>query len=118
MIENAGRAVPANVTRSVAEVLREPLPASRYDAIVSITVLHHMPVEEALPHWPQRCAQAESWPPSLCPGVICSSGPPNSRRRPAGLLALLAALAEAGRDPNGLGTQREPGTRPMSQITR
>jgi hypothetical protein len=95
MIEKAGRAVPANVARSVAEVLREPLPASRYDAIVSITVCTTWPVD-------RRCPLAAALRPGevlavvALPGVICSSCPPNSRRRPAGLLALLAALAEAG----------------------
>jgi hypothetical protein len=69
MIEKAGRPVPANVICIVAEVRRKPRPASRYDATISITVLHHMPVEDALPRRLQRCAQAGSWPPSLCPGL-------------------------------------------------
>jgi SAM-dependent methyltransferase len=49
MIEAARRAVPANVTCILGDVLREPLPAARYDAIVSDTALHHMPLDEVLP---------------------------------------------------------------------
>ncbi len=49
MIEEAKRVVPSNVTCILADVLHEPLPDARYDAIVSISALHHAPVEEVLP---------------------------------------------------------------------
>jgi SAM-dependent methyltransferase len=49
MIEAARRAVPRNVTCLLGDVLREPLPAAHYDAIVSDTALHHMPLDEVLP---------------------------------------------------------------------
>ena len=49
MIEKAKRVVPSNVTCILADVLQEPLPGTRYDAIVSISALHHAPVEEVLP---------------------------------------------------------------------
>jgi SAM-dependent methyltransferase len=49
MIEEARRAVPANVTCILADVLHEPLPDARYDAIVSISALHHMPLDNVLP---------------------------------------------------------------------
>jgi SAM-dependent methyltransferase len=49
MIEAARRAVPANVTCILGDVLREPLPAAHYDAIVSDTALHHMPLADVLP---------------------------------------------------------------------
>ena len=49
MIEAARRAVPGNVTCILGDVLHEPLPAGRYDAIVSLTALHHMPLEDVLP---------------------------------------------------------------------
>jgi SAM-dependent methyltransferase len=39
---------PANVTCILGDVMRDPLPAERYDAIVSVTALHHLPVEDAL----------------------------------------------------------------------
>jgi SAM-dependent methyltransferase len=49
MIEQARRRVPGNVRLVEADVLTEPLPEDRYDAIVSITALHHMPLAEVLP---------------------------------------------------------------------
>jgi SAM-dependent methyltransferase len=49
MIEQAKRRVPSNVRLIPADVLTEPLPADCYDAIVSITALHHMPLPDVLP---------------------------------------------------------------------
>jgi SAM-dependent methyltransferase len=49
MIEEAKRVAPPNVTCILADVLQEPLPDARYDAIVSISLLHHAPVEAVLP---------------------------------------------------------------------
>jgi SAM-dependent methyltransferase len=49
MIEGAKRVAPPNVTCILADVLQEPLPDARYDAIVSISALHHTPLEEVLP---------------------------------------------------------------------
>jgi SAM-dependent methyltransferase len=49
MIEMARRVAPGNVTCILADVLEEPLPESSYDAIVSISALHHMPLEDVLP---------------------------------------------------------------------
>jgi SAM-dependent methyltransferase len=49
MIEAARRAVPGNVTCILGDVMRDPLPAARYDAIVSDTALHHMPLDGVLP---------------------------------------------------------------------
>jgi SAM-dependent methyltransferase len=49
MIEEARQVAPFNVTCILADVLKEPLPAARYDAIVSVTALHHAPLEETLP---------------------------------------------------------------------
>jgi SAM-dependent methyltransferase len=49
MIDEARRVAPPSVTCILADVLRDPLPAARYDAIVSITALHHAPLEEVLP---------------------------------------------------------------------
>jgi SAM-dependent methyltransferase len=49
MIEAARRAVPANVTCILGDVMRDPLPAGHYDAIVSDTALHHMPLDGVLP---------------------------------------------------------------------
>jgi len=40
---------PANVTCILADVMQEPLPDARYDAIVSISALHHTQLEELLP---------------------------------------------------------------------
>jgi SAM-dependent methyltransferase len=49
MTEQARRRTPDNVDCVLADVLADPLPASGYDAIFSISALHHMPLEEALP---------------------------------------------------------------------
>ncbi|MCV7091601.1 class I SAM-dependent methyltransferase [Mycobacterium interjectum] len=48
MIEAAGRRAPANVTCTLADVTQAPLPAAHYDAIVSITALHHVRLADAL----------------------------------------------------------------------
>ncbi len=50
MIEAAGRHAPANVTCILADVLKLPLPEQHYDAIVSMTALHHVDLGEALRH--------------------------------------------------------------------
>ncbi len=49
MIEEARRVAPPNVRCILADVLQEPLPEARYDAIVSISALHHAPLDEVLP---------------------------------------------------------------------
>lgn len=50
VIEAARRRAPANVTCVHADVMELPLPADHYDAILSITALHHLPLGEALRH--------------------------------------------------------------------
>ncbi|MBF6172623.1 class I SAM-dependent methyltransferase [Nocardia blacklockiae] len=49
MIDRARRAVPGNVTCLLGDVLEYDLPAEGYDVIVSVTALHHLPLEDALP---------------------------------------------------------------------
>ncbi|ONH32820.1 class I SAM-dependent methyltransferase [Pseudofrankia asymbiotica] len=49
MIEEARRHTPGNVHCVLADVLADPLPGKDYDAILSITALHHMPLPDALP---------------------------------------------------------------------
>jgi SAM-dependent methyltransferase len=49
MIAEAKRRTPGNVTCVLADVLADPLPARDYDAIFSISALHHMPLPDALP---------------------------------------------------------------------
>jgi SAM-dependent methyltransferase len=48
MIEAARQLAPANVSCLLGDVMRDPLPADGYDAIVSIAALHHMPIDDAL----------------------------------------------------------------------
>jgi ubiquinone/menaquinone biosynthesis C-methylase UbiE len=48
MIELARQRAPENVTCIQADVLTDPLPGDSYDAILSISALHHMPLEDAL----------------------------------------------------------------------
>ena len=48
MIEEARRATPSNVNCVLADVLADSLPGKDYDAIFSISALHHMPLQDAL----------------------------------------------------------------------
>jgi SAM-dependent methyltransferase len=48
MIEEAKRRTPGNVNCVLADVLAGPLPGKDYDAIFSISALHHMPLQDAL----------------------------------------------------------------------
>jgi len=50
MIEAAQQRTPANVTCTPTDVMKLSLPAEHYDAIVSITALHHLPLNDALAH--------------------------------------------------------------------
>ena len=49
MIGEARRRTPGNVNCVLADVLADPLPGKDYDAIFSISALHHMPLQDALP---------------------------------------------------------------------
>lgn len=49
MIGAAKQATPDNVRCILGDVLTEPLAEGAYDAIVSISTLHHMPLDEVLP---------------------------------------------------------------------
>ncbi len=49
MIEEAKRRTPGNVNCVLADVLADSLPGKDYDAIFSISALHHMPLQDALP---------------------------------------------------------------------
>jgi SAM-dependent methyltransferase len=49
MIEEAKRRTPDNVNCVLADVLADPLPGKDYDAIFSISALHHMPLQDSLP---------------------------------------------------------------------
>lgn len=48
MIEVARQHSPDNVNCILADAVGNPLPADDYDAIFSISALHHMPLQEAL----------------------------------------------------------------------
>lgn len=48
MIDAARRRTPTNVNCVLGDVMRAPLPRSHYDAIVSLTSLHHLPLRAAL----------------------------------------------------------------------
>ncbi|WP_238815674.1 class I SAM-dependent methyltransferase [Nocardia brasiliensis] len=49
MIEAAKQVVPANVTCVLGNILAQRFPPASYDAIVSISTLHHLPLDEVLP---------------------------------------------------------------------
>src|ERR1039457_2360828 len=84
MIEAARQITPANVTCLLGHVMRDPLPAEPYDAIVSVTALHHLPLDDAL----RRLSRAlrpggSSWP-WPCPGPTWrGSCPPSFSPQPA-----------------------------------
>jgi SAM-dependent methyltransferase len=48
MIEAAKLVVPSNVTCILGDVMTDQLPADHYDAIMSVTVLHHLLLDDAL----------------------------------------------------------------------
>ena len=48
MIEIARQRTPDNVNCVLADALTDPLPSGSYDAIFSISTLHHMPLQPAL----------------------------------------------------------------------
>ena len=50
MIEVAKLRTPANVDCTLTDVMKLPLPAEHYDAIVSISALHHLPLDDVLRH--------------------------------------------------------------------
>ncbi|WP_069164846.1 class I SAM-dependent methyltransferase [Nocardia altamirensis] len=49
MIDAAEQRSPSNVTYLLGDILDQPLPDETYDAIVSISTLHHLPLDEVLP---------------------------------------------------------------------
>jgi SAM-dependent methyltransferase len=49
MVAAARERVPANVTCRLADVLDADLPAGHYDAVTSISALHHVPLDLVLP---------------------------------------------------------------------
>lgn len=49
MVAEARRTAPPNVDLQVADALTVQLPPASYDAVVSMAVLHHLPLDEALP---------------------------------------------------------------------
>jgi SAM-dependent methyltransferase len=51
MIEIARQRTPDNVNCILADVLTDPLRGGDYDAIFSISALHHMPLQDALPRF-------------------------------------------------------------------
>jgi SAM-dependent methyltransferase len=51
MIEVAGQRTPGNVTCMLGDVMTHPLPENSYDAIFSISALHHMDLATALPRF-------------------------------------------------------------------
>lgn len=50
MIDAARRRTPPNVSWLLGDVLERALPPAHYDAIVSVTALHHLPLDRALRH--------------------------------------------------------------------
>ncbi|MFN8074109.1 MAG: class I SAM-dependent methyltransferase [Kineosporiaceae bacterium] len=49
MIDAARTRVPDGVRLHLADVLTDPLPGDGYDAVLSLSTLHHLPLPDALP---------------------------------------------------------------------
>ena len=49
MVERARRAAGPGIVVRPADLLTDPLPEAAYDAVVSLSVLHHLPLEAVLP---------------------------------------------------------------------
>jgi SAM-dependent methyltransferase len=49
MLESAARRVPPNVMLHHGDAMDVDLPAGAYDAVLSLSALHHLPLEKALP---------------------------------------------------------------------
>lgn len=67
MVTAARARVPSNVTVVQADVLRDPLPGNSFDAIVSMSVLHHLPIGPVLQRLAAAHAPAGCWPQLRCP---------------------------------------------------
>jgi SAM-dependent methyltransferase len=66
IIEEAKRRTPGNVNCVLADVFIDALPSKDYDAIFSITALHHMPLHAALPVLADALGRAGSSRQSRC----------------------------------------------------
>src|SRR6266536_430640 len=100
MIEAARQMTPANVTCILGDVMRDPLPAERYDAIVSVSALHHLPLDDAL----RRLSRA------LRPGGVLAAVALPRHDIPRELPAELPAADDPpGRSARGRGAPRRPG---------
>jgi SAM-dependent methyltransferase len=100
MIEAARRRAPANVSCIHADVMKLPLPADHYGAIVSITALHHAPLGDALRHLapalrPGGVLAAVVLPPSDLPREVLVETVAAAANRAFG--ALFAMLRTTGR---------------------
>jgi SAM-dependent methyltransferase len=117
MIEAARQTTPANVTCILGDVMRDPLPAERYDAIMSVAALHHLPVDDAL----RRLCRA------LRPGgILAAVALPRhdlARERPVEFLAAaghrvfgatFAILRASGRD--GWYRLQRPASTPQTSV--
>ncbi|GAB2721887.1 class I SAM-dependent methyltransferase [Nocardia thraciensis] len=89
MIDRALRSVPGNVSCILGDVRDWELPDDGYDAIVSVTALHHVPLEETLP------VLARALRPG---GVLAAVVPPRKdlREWPFELVAMLGQRILAG----------------------
>ncbi|MEV6771691.1 class I SAM-dependent methyltransferase [Nocardia sp. NPDC051030] len=90
MIAEARRVVPPNVTCILGDVLTEPLPPETYDAITSVTALHHLPLDQALPIFARALRPG---------GVLVAIALPKAdlaRELPIELVAMVAQRVFAG----------------------
>jgi len=102
MIEEAKRRTPGNVNCVLADVLADPLPGKDYDAIFSISALHHMPLQDSLP-----VLEAALRP----GGVLAAIALPRSSRQP-GIACLARCSWRKGRWEATAGSQRTSPVRP------
>ena len=58
MVQRARLAAGPGVVVRQADLLTDPLPEAAYDAVVSLSALHHLPLRAALPRLATLCAPA------------------------------------------------------------
>jgi SAM-dependent methyltransferase len=119
MIEEAKRRTPGNVNCVLADVLADPLPGTDYDAIFSVSALHHMPLKDSLPVLEAALRPGGSSLPLPCLGWTCAMSFLSRSSLPPGIACLARCSWRKGRWEETAGSQRmDPLARPCPSWTR
>ena len=68
MVKATQAIVPANVSCRRGDVMADDMPPGSYDAIVSLSVLHHLDLQPALTRFADALRPGGSWSPLRCHG--------------------------------------------------